>query len=738
MKQKLWMFALVVLTAATGSCALMPSGRAGQHSVEIFRDRYGMAHLYAATEEDGYYGVGYALGEDRLLQVLAWYVAVRGELAKTFGRETPRLTPDAPTQLADSLASDLQARKYRYLDVARNNFGHLPVQYQKNVRAYIAGIRAFMAEHPDKVPAWAPALEPALPLALFHFYVQEARQVCGPRQQFDKTNVRSNAFAGRGSPLEGSNAWVVSGARTDDGGVIFAADSHGLIDGHGNVFYPYRIKAGALDFMAIEPTGTATLLFGHSSRFAWGVTEGPRFVADCYRVRTRKENPDSYEFDGKIRMIEKVPYAIAVKGEPPVTGTFEYTRHNGLLSPVESRTTDSVYVVSYAQAERLGRGAGQYYRMAKATTRAELEKALASGDLYPANLLIGGADGTTMFVRPGGIPIRAKGVDARGTLDGNTSATAWLGIHPWRDMLKLINPPAGYIANTNVSPDVMYDNSSMHEQDYPPYFGFETGKTNERQRRLLEILKDNARMTDAAAIAAVMDETVPAARKWGPQLARALTTGSFDISAQPPGTQVCVAELARFNGEFSRDSRAALYHVEMLRAVAAKADSLARLARDIEGNGPLDRALQEVLVNSAVEACNGIGKKFGRLDPVLGDIFRIGRGVVDLPIGSGQLQGAGVATVRALRFGRPEQNGIQRMTGGQRAPFMVHFTPTGIRSYGMFLYGVSENTDSVHYSDQGQLASDKNLREVPLTRKALIGEGATVRRLRVNTSWPSP
>jgi penicillin amidase len=37
-----------------------------QGQVTMFRDRWGMAHLYAAREEDGFFGLGYATAEDRL------------------------------------------------------------------------------------------------------------------------------------------------------------------------------------------------------------------------------------------------------------------------------------------------------------------------------------------------------------------------------------------------------------------------------------------------------------------------------------------------------------------------------------------------------------------------------------------------------------------------------------------------------------------------------------------------
>ena len=42
---------------------------ASSRAVKLHRDEHGMAHVYAEREEDGYYGIGYALAEDRLHQV---------------------------------------------------------------------------------------------------------------------------------------------------------------------------------------------------------------------------------------------------------------------------------------------------------------------------------------------------------------------------------------------------------------------------------------------------------------------------------------------------------------------------------------------------------------------------------------------------------------------------------------------------------------------------------------------
>ena len=357
-----------------GPIMAAPHVAGADHLVHLYRDAVGMPHLYANREEDGFYGLGYATGEDRLEQVLTFYVALRGELAATFGPKTPPPAGDSPSganALSDAVASDIAARQFQQLHIARRNFPKLPPQYQRDLIAYIEGLRAYMAAHPERTPAWAPPLEPAMPIAMLPWIVNEASRVCDARRAEDaKPPTSAATTASRATdhdeygPLGGSNAWAISGSRTADGGVIFESDSHGPIETFGTLFYPYRIKAGKVDFVAHAPSGTALFFFGHSPYFGWGITEGPRFPADCYRIKVEHDSPQEFLYDGRKQKMTVVPYRIAVKGGQPVTGVFEYTHHNGVLSPVVARDGDVAYAVSYASAERIGLGSAEYYRMA--------------------------------------------------------------------------------------------------------------------------------------------------------------------------------------------------------------------------------------------------------------------------------------------------------------------------------------------------------------------------------------
>jgi acyl-homoserine-lactone acylase len=523
--------------------------------------------------------------------------------------------------------------------------------------------------------------------------------------------------------LAGSNAWAIAGARTADGRVLFESDSHGPIEAYGTLFYPYRIKAADLDVTVIAPAGTALFLFGYSPHFAWGITEGPRFPADCYRVAVEPGSPTQFRYDGRLQKMTVIPYKIAVNGAAPVQGSFEYTRHNGVTSPVVAREGALAYVVSYASADRIGRWAGEYYLMAKARSRAELEAALAPLDAYPANLVIGGADGTIMYLRPGRIPIRAAGVNPRHTLDGNHSTTAWLGIHRYADSLKIVNPPQGYIANTNVSPDMMYPAPYLRAGDYPSYFAFEPGQTNSRQQRLIELLDGRSNITVDDALAFATDETIPNARRWGAAIAAAARDQPSIAAAVPADLPAFLDDLQRFDGAFSKESRGALDYFTLRTILRDQHHEAAdALGAAVESGRELSAEQQRLLVEVSIEACAQLHARYGTGLLSWGEVHRVGRGAADWPVGGGVSMND--ASLRAFLFSTDPATGKERLIGGQRAPFLVHFAASGTQGYAQMLWGVSDDPTSPHYSDQARLASDKILRPVPQSLEALRRDSA--------------
>jgi Penicillin amidase len=77
---------LVLACAVLVLGPLRPAGAAeGVEEVTIYRDTFGIPHIFAASEEGAAYGMGYAQAEDRLEELLKQYRRASGTMAAVFG-----------------------------------------------------------------------------------------------------------------------------------------------------------------------------------------------------------------------------------------------------------------------------------------------------------------------------------------------------------------------------------------------------------------------------------------------------------------------------------------------------------------------------------------------------------------------------------------------------------------------------------------------------------------------------
>lgn len=53
--------------------------------VVVYRDTWGLPHIHARLEADGFYRLGYAIVQDNLEDTLPQHVIVRDEMARDFG-----------------------------------------------------------------------------------------------------------------------------------------------------------------------------------------------------------------------------------------------------------------------------------------------------------------------------------------------------------------------------------------------------------------------------------------------------------------------------------------------------------------------------------------------------------------------------------------------------------------------------------------------------------------------------
>src|SRR5215470_11845178 len=77
----------------------------------IYRDEYGIPHVFASTLEAAAYAIGYAQAEDRLEELLKNYRRANGTMSEVFG--------------PDNFRNDAIARIFRHAEISREKYGQI-------------------------------------------------------------------------------------------------------------------------------------------------------------------------------------------------------------------------------------------------------------------------------------------------------------------------------------------------------------------------------------------------------------------------------------------------------------------------------------------------------------------------------------------------------------------------------------------------------------------------------------
>src|SRR5262249_51944057 len=130
-------FVLVAILYGLHRWSLPTSANEGRKSEEItiYRDDFGIPNIFASTEEDAAYGMGYAQAEDRLEEVLKQYRRAEGTMAEFFGPE--------------HVKHDYRQRVWQHRAISEAHYAELSPKVRAITEAYQAGIQQYMNEHPS-------------------------------------------------------------------------------------------------------------------------------------------------------------------------------------------------------------------------------------------------------------------------------------------------------------------------------------------------------------------------------------------------------------------------------------------------------------------------------------------------------------------------------------------------------------------------------------------------------------
>ena len=406
------------------------------HSAEepttIYRDEFGIPHIFAPTLDDAAFAVGYAQAEDRLEELLKNYRRATGTMAEVFG--------------PDSLREDIRQRVMRHSEVSRARYKEISPKMRAVLESYQNGIKQFMAEHPEQVPSWAQKFEPADAVALGRYIIWN-----WPIGEAAGDLKRAGLEFGQ-LPYRGSNEMLIAPRRTTMNAPIAIIDPH--VHWYDAMrFYEVRIYTPELNVAGVSILGAPLPTLGHSRFCSVAMTTGGPDTSDIFEEEMNPSNPDQYRYEGQWRSLTVQKTMINVKtGEKvePREVAISFSHHG----PIVARKGGKAYAMAIPYSEEIGL-MDQSFEMMTARNLAEMKQALSHLQLMSQNIMVATVQGDIYYLRNGRVPIRAAGIDPSRPILGNSKATEWQGIHSIADLVQIENPPCGWMQNCNCSPAAM-------------------------------------------------------------------------------------------------------------------------------------------------------------------------------------------------------------------------------------------------------------------------------------------
>ncbi|VVN81481.1 Acyl-homoserine lactone acylase QuiP [Pseudomonas fluorescens] len=589
-----------------------------QGSVTVRYDERGVPHIRAENETDLYRALGYVHAQDRLFQMEAMRRLARGELAEVLG---PKL-----------LDTDKLFRSLRIRERAASYVASLDKQSPgwKGLQAYLDGINQYQDAHAAPIefdvlgiPKRPFTAEDSISVAGYMAYSFAAAFRTEPlltyvRDQlgadylnvFDldwqpkgvlakdhanpKPDLAANdwkdlnalarlseqALIDNGLPqFEGSNAWVISGSRSQSGKPLLAGDPH-IRFSVPSVWYEAQLSAPGFELYGHHQALVPFAFLGHNLDFGWSLTMFQNDDLDLIAEKVNPDNPNQVWYRGQWTDMVSTEQQIAVKGQAPVTITLRQSPHgpivNDALGAAAGKTPIAMWWAFLETPNPILEG---FYQLNRADTLAKARAAAAKVQAPGLNLVYANAKGDIAWWASALLPKRPAGVKPGFILDGSSDQANKDGFFPFSANPQEENPARGYIVSANFQP------VSPTGMEIPGYYNLA-----DRGQQLNRQLSDkNVKWTNEANQKLQLGTVTG----YGPRLLAPLLPVLREVVSDPAQLKL-VEQLAQWPGDYPLDSVSATVFNQFLYDLADAA------MRDELGNDFFETLLSTRVIDSAL------------------------------------------------------------------------------------------------------------------------------------------
>ncbi len=717
----------IICVLALASCSSQPAAptvspevaawQTRADGVTIVRDDWGVPHIYAKTDADVVFGLMYAQAEDDFNRVETNFINSQGRLAEAEGE--------------GEIYRDLRMKLFINPVQLKADYAKAEPWLKALMDGWADGLNFYLATHPEVKPRVIAKFEPWMALSFSEGSIGgdiESVNI-GQLEAFYGASVppastaRFDAIDFLAPPAEptGSNGFAIAGANTASGKAQL------LINPHTSFFF--REEAQMVSEEGLNAYGALTwgqffIYQGFNDKAGWMHTSSSVDNIDQYLETVTKKADGTYTYrvgtEERPLIASKitVPYKTATG-----VANKDFTVYRTHRGPIV-RSIDGKWVSVRMMNEPL-KALNQSYSRTKARNLDEYKKVMALHTNSSNNTLYADADGNIAYFHSNFIPKRDPKFDWTKPVDGTNPATEWNGLHSFDESPNSVNPPNGWVYNTNNYPYSAAGANSPRQKDYPAYM--DSGSENPRGVHAIRVLDGKKGFTIDSHIAAAYDSYMPEFEIQIPLLLKA--------HAQAPASNPLKAKVAdqiailkdwdyRWSAASVPTALAIFYGEDLWQRVSPAA----RKANISTYDYMKAKATPQERLESLAAAVDKLQADFGKWQTPWGDINRFQRNDGNIVQKFDDAKPSTPVMFASARWGSLASFGARTYPGtkkwygtsGNSFVAVIEFGEQ-VKARAVTAGGVNSVPGSKHFNDQADRYATGNLRDVYFYKSQLEG-----------------
>ncbi len=470
--------------------------------IEIYRDSLAIPYIFAETDEDVAFALGYIHAQERLFIMDLIRRAGEGRLAEILGEK--------------ALPFDKMFRTLGIKKSIQENYSLYDTNVIKILQAYSDGVNKFIEENKGNYSIefdvleyqpenWQPihsfiivrmmAWELNLSWWVDFTYseliekfsinklleilpdisesnlekIPVSKNILSLTKEFVKTNLAfRNLIGWRGTQI-GSNNWVVNSSKSSSGKPIIANDPHLAFSAPGK-WYAVVIKSKNWNAAGVTLPGVPGIVIGKNENISWALTNLMNDDAD-YFYETLDSAKRNYLLDGKWVPLQIIKDTIKIKNQKEFILEIKRVHRGPIISEIHPFTfiyNQSGKAYSAISIQWLGNLFSDevlaFLNINKARNFTEFKEGIKHFSLPGQNFLYADKNGNIGYVMGAKIPRRSKTASTI-ISDGKNSANDWIGFVSEDELISILNPIENFFAtaNNNLFPNFNYHISNLWE-----------------------------------------------------------------------------------------------------------------------------------------------------------------------------------------------------------------------------------------------------------------------------------